>query len=271
MITASIVTYHTSFDELSRVIHCVLESSVTFLYVIDNSSNDKLREVTALSDKIKYIHSINLGYGSGHNIAIREAMAKGAKYHAVINPDIYFEKGTLEELACYMDNHLDVAQVMPRVVYPDGSLQYLCKMIPTPMDLIFKRFLPGRFTQKRLEKFQLRFTGYNREMNVPYLSGCFMFFRVSAFEKVGLFDERFFMYPEDIDITRRMHHYYKTMFYPHATIVHDHGAASYKSRKMLRIHIMNMIRYFNKWGWIWDAERRKVNRELLAELKNKES
>ena len=60
MITASIVTYHTSFDELSRVIHCVLESSVTFLYVIDNSSNDKLREVTALSDKIKYIHSINL-------------------------------------------------------------------------------------------------------------------------------------------------------------------------------------------------------------------
>ena len=137
MITASIVTYHTSFDELSRVIHCVLESSVTFLYVIDNSSNDKLREVTALSDKIKYIHSINLGYGSGHNIAIREAMAKGAKYHAVINPDIYFEKGTLEELACYMDNHLDVAQVMPRVVYPDGSLQYLCKMIPTPMDLIF--------------------------------------------------------------------------------------------------------------------------------------
>ena len=96
--------------------------------------------------------------------------------------------------------------------------------------------------------------------------GSFMFFRVACFEKVGLFDERFFMYPEDIDITRRMHRYYRTMFWPEVTIVHAHKAESYKNPKMLRIHIVNIIRYFNKWGWFCDKERTLWNRRLLQEL-----
>lgn len=267
MLTASIVTYHHSYAEMCRVIHCVLVGSVEILYIIDNSVNDDLRMLTKLSDRIKYIHTEkNLGYGAGHNIAIRKAIEKGAKYHAVINPDIYFEAGTLEKLGEYMDTHEEAALVMPRVIYPNGDLQYLCKMIPTPLDLFFKRFLPHWLTKNRIEKFELRFTGYNREMNVPYLSGCFMFFRVAAFDKVGLFDERFFMYPEDIDIVRRMHSCYKTMFYPEVTIVHAHAAASYRSWRMLKIHVINMIRYFNKWGWIFDRERRKINRGLLSEL-----
>lgn len=86
------------------------------------------------------------------------------------------------------------------------------------------------------------------------------------FQKVGLFDERFFMYPEDIDITRRMHRWYRTMFVPSVTIVHAHRAASYKNKKMLKIHMVNMIKYFNKWGWIVDKERSAWNRKLLDEL-----
>ena len=79
-------------------------------------------------------------------------------------------------------------------------------------------------------------------MNIPYHQGSFMFFRTACFHIVGLFDERFFMYPEDIDITRRMHKHYKTMFWPGVTIVHAHRAASYKSKKMLIIHMKNMIK-----------------------------
>ena len=94
----------------------------------------------------------------------------------------------------------------------------------------------------------------------------FVNFRTSCFKKVGLFDERFFMYPEDIDITRRMHKYYRTMFWPDVTVVHAHRAASYKSKKMLKIHMWNMIKYFTKWGWIFDKERRDWNKQLLEEL-----
>lgn len=117
-------------------------------------------------------------------------------------------------------------------------------------------------------KFQLRFTGYNRIMNVPYLSGCFMLFRMSALQDIGLFDERFFMYPEDIDITRRMHEKYKTIFFPKVSIIHAHAAASKVNIRMLKVHILNMVRYFNKWGWILDSKRRKLNKQVLRELQS---
>ena len=104
-------------------------------------------------------------------------------------------------------------------------------------------------------------------MNVPYLSGCFMFFRISALQDIGLFDERFFMYPEDIDITRRMHEKYLTIFFPEVSIVHAHAAASKTNKRMLKIHIFNMIKYFNKWGWLFDLNRRNINKRVLEELR----
>ena len=266
MLTASVVTYHTSLPEAGAVLDCVLRSSIDKLYIIDNSRNDALRILEKRSSKIRYIHNANIGYGGAHNLAIREAMELGAKYHVVLNPDIRFAPETIESLACYMDAHEDVGQIMPKVFYPDGRLQYLCKLLPTPADLIFRRFLPTGWAKKSRERFELRFSDYDKEKNIPFLSGCFMFLRVEALCKVGLFDERFFMYGEDIDLSRRMHLQYRTMYYPGASIVHLHEAASYKNRRMLLIHIRNIIRYFNKWGLLFDAQRRKINRRLLKDL-----
>lgn len=266
MITASIVTYYTDLIDLERIINCVLQSSVNKLYIVDNSSFKSIKEFVEKYPIVEYIPNINNGYGAGHNIAIKKAIDNDAIYHVVLNPDIYWTENVIERLISYMDENDDVGQIIPKVFYPDGRLQYLCKLVPSPMDLIFKRFLPAKWTEKRLHKFQLRFTGYDRIMNVPYLSGCFMFFRVSALKEIGLFDERFFMYPEDIDITRRMHAKYKTIFYPFVSIVHAHAAASKTSKKMLKIHIVNMIKYFNKWGWIFDRQRGQFNRQLLKEL-----
>lgn len=268
MVTASIVTYYTKSNDLMKLIQCVDKSKIDKLFIVDHTPETNKIEYPPLN-YIVYIRHDNLGYGSGHNVAIKKAIELNANYHVVLNPDIYWDGNVIEELARFMDKHQDVGQIMPKVFYPNGDLQYLCKMVPTPMDLIFKRFLPGKLTEKRLHKFQLRFSGYDKIMNVPYLSGCFMFFRVSALKNIGLFDERFFMYPEDIDITRRMHEKYKTVFYPYVSIVHAHAAASKTNKKMLKIHILNMIKYFNKWGWIFDSKRRKFNKQLLEELKYK--
>ena len=265
MITASVVTYHTSLEDLSRLLECVLKSSIKRLYIVDNSSDNAIERFAHRYSIVEYIASANKGYGAGHNIAIKKAIEDGVSYHVVLNPDIYWTDDVIGELVNYLDKHSDVGQIMPKVYYPDGRLQYLCKLVPTPMDLIFKRFLPAKWTEKRLHKFQLRFTGYNKVMNVPYLSGCFMFFRVSALKDIGLFDERFFMYPEDIDITRRMHAKYRTIFYPFVSIVHAHAAASKTSRKMLMVHIVNMVKYFNKWGWVFDKQRKMFNQRFLKE------
>lgn len=270
MITASVVIFNTERGELLNLLDCLKNNNIDLVFIIDNSLHDDMREV--LSDFSYVIYSWghgNVGYGAGHNIAIKKAMNSGSKYHLIVNSDIIFKSGVINKLKDYLDNNLDVGQVMPKVIYPSGDLQYLCKLIPTPLDLFLKLISPTFLFTKRMDRFQLKFTGYSNEMNVPYLSGCFMFFRIGALKEIGLFDERFFMYPEDIDITRRMHEKYKTMFYPDVQIIHAHAAESKKNIRMLLIHIVNMIKYFNKWGWVFDKKRRQINKTVLNDLKYK--
>lgn len=268
LISGSIVLYkndsavkHTIADFLNTSIHVKL-------FLIDNSPTDELRTELSLfiSDtRVHYIfNNANIGFGAAHNIAIREAI-NCSSYHLVLNPDVSFKTNVLESLFAYMEKNNDVGLVMPKVLYPNGDVQYACKLLPSPSDLIFRRFLPSSITKKRTEFFEMRRMGYDKEVEVPYLSGCFMFLRTEALRKVGLFDEQFFMYPEDIDLTRRINKEYRTMFYPKVFIIHAHGKGSYKNPFLLYIHITNMIKYFNKWGWLGDKERKKINKRILSQ------
>lgn len=266
----SIVLYRNKKEQVLKAINSFLNTELKVkLFLVDNSPDDSLRELEKIDPRIEYIfNNANLGYGKAHNIAIRRSIEDNVPYHLVLNPDVYFERGVLEKLYEYMENHPDVGNVMPKVVCPDGSIQYLCKLLPTPIDLFVRRFIPFKSIKEKLNyNYELRWTGYNIEMNVPFLSGCFMFLRVSVLKEVGLFDERFFMYGEDTDLNRRIHRKYKTMFYPYCTVVHEHGRESYKSFKMLKIHVINMAKYFNKWGWFFDKERDRINKKAIEEIK----
>lgn len=266
-IAASIVTYKTDRDELLRCVNALLLDGVDRVYICDNSPDDALRDMGCLSERVSYIfNDCNRGYGAAHNVAIRLSLRNGFRYHLVINSDVYFERGTVGKIIDFMESDAKVVQLTPNVVYPDGRVQFACRMLPAPADLILRRFVPRFLFRKREGRYLLEFFDRKKCADIPYHMGCFMFFRCSAFDKVGLFDERFFMYPEDIDITRRMHRIGKTVFWPGATVVHAHRAASYKSVRMLWVHIVNMVRYFNKWGWFCDNERKSFNRKLLSDL-----
>lgn len=270
MICASVVAFHSPVKELTALLSCILQSNVDFIYLIDNSSNDSLRELQNLSDKIIYIYSANLGFGHGHNIAIKRAIEMNAQYHVVINPDIYWKGQIIECLTTYMNNNPDCGLVMPKILYPDGSIQYLCKLLPSPINLLGRRFLPfKKIVQKMDERFELRFADYEKEMEVPSLSGCFMFLRVDVLKEVGMFDERYFMYAEDLDLCRRIGEVSRTMFYPAVSVFHEYGKGSYKNKKLLKYHICSVIKYFNKWGWIFDTKRSLKNKECLEKLINK--
>lgn len=263
MTTASIVTYNTDLFELTTLIRCLVENELKRIYVVDNSPADNLRRIASISPKIEYIHGHgNIGYGSAHNMAIRKAIECKADYHTVINPDISFDNDLIATLSNYMNANPGIGQVMPRIVYPDGSLQYLCKLLPSPMDLIGRRFLPfKRYVENRNYRFEMRGSNYNNEMMVPFLSGCFMFLRVEALEKTGGFDDDFFMYCEDADLCRRIGMAgFKTVYYPKATVVHAHGKESYKNIALLITHVKSAVHYFNKWGWIFDGYRKKINK-----------
>ncbi len=267
MISISIVTYNTDTDELGKCLASLDDPIVKQIYIVDNSNQQYISDFCKNHPKVIYLGSENVGYGAGHNIALRKAMEDTElKYHIVLNSDVYFEPSILAKIANFMDSNEDVAQIQPYVTFPNGEIQYTVRLLPTPANLIFRRFLPSSIVKKMDSRYTLAFWNHKTTANIAYHQGSFMFFRLSAFEKVGLFDERYFMYPEDIDITRRMHKYFKTLYWPEVSIVHAHRAESYKSKMMLKIHIVNMIKYFNKWGWIFDSERKKVNAEILDAL-----
>lgn len=266
-VTASIVVHNTPADQLQKALSCILRCEVARIFVIDNSPSDSLRASTLSDQRIIYLHVENRGFGAGHNIAMWEAIKDNPNgYHLVMNADVCWEGDILTPLIEYMESNADVGIVMPKVFYPDGALQYTCRMLPTPVDLFAKRFLPKSVTEKRMERYLLAGHDHDKELNCPYLLGSFLLFRNKALLDSGLFDERFFMYPEDIDITRRIHRKWRTMYWPGVSIIHEHAAASRKNKKMLKIHISNMIRYFNKWGWLFDPERKRMNRSLLQSI-----
>ena len=267
---------------MEGILRSLLISPVQVLWIIDHSDEftrleGELQEYKRKDDvylkhegrgfRLEYLKQTNKGYGGGHNVALRKAMEIGSQYHLVVNPDVWFGAEVIPALWRLMEEDSTIAQVMPKVLFLNGSVQYLAKLLPTPMDLFGRFFLPARLIYNRNSKFELRHSGYDKMMNVPFLSGCFMFLRISALRSEGLFDERFFMYMEDVDITRRLHVKYKTLFFPSVSIYHRFSRLSYHKWRLSLIHMISVLKYFNKWGWIYDSGRRRFNKRLLKELK----
>ena len=264
-LNVSIVRFEQPFEMIASLVALLMQSSVVqTIFLIDNSATDEPR---FLSLPIQYTNNDhNIGFGRAHNIALKKSINYNTRFHVVMNPDVIFEPEILHKIVDFMQENPTVGALMPKVFYPNGNLQYLCKLLPTPIDVFMKRFIPKQWAAKRMNQFQLKEWGYDKILNVPYLSGCFMVLRTQAIKEVGLFDEQFFLYPEDIDLSRRIHEQYETIFYPQVSIVHTHEQGSYKNLKLLVIHVINMIRYFNKWGWINDDKRKQINRQTLDQI-----
>lgn len=239
------------------------------LFLIDNSPTQTPGLHLETEKRVHYIfNNKNLGFGAAHNIALKRSQEMGSVYHLVLNPDVYFNKNVIPELVELMDSQPDAGLVMPKVLYPDGRIQHLCKLLPSPVNLFFRRFFPfnRKFFNRINHVYELKFSGYDKIMDVPCLSGCFMLLRNDCLKKIGLFDEDIFLYTEDIDLTRRIHKHYRTVFYPAVSIYHIHEKGSYKNLMPFLFHIKSAVTYFNKWGWFNDPERELFNRATLIKL-----
>ena len=268
-ISCSIVIYHNPVDEIKNAIRSFLSAANNaLLYLVDNSGDDSLRFLfESYSPQVKYVYNgRNLGYGAAHNIAINKILDT-SKFHLVLNPDVAFDSSVLTRLEKFMETHSDIGLVMPKVLYPTGEMQHLCKMLPSPAHLFLRRFIPNslkHFFKKTLDRYELKNRDYNAIMETPNLSGCFMFIRTDVFNKVGMFDERYFLYLEDTDLCRRINEWYRTLYYPKVSIVHDYSKGSYKSFKLMKLHLKSSVKYFNKWGWFNDRKRMHANAVALS-------
>jgi hypothetical protein len=265
-VTASIVLYRHRADEVQALFDALSRApALSAWVVVDNGGSEEACALASAMGARCLRPARNLGFGAAHNLAWRELINVGAQYHVVMNPDVSLKSGTLAELAGVMTELPDVGQLMPRVVYPDGEEQRLCKLLPDPFDLFLRRFLgrPGSaLFKRRCEQYELRNLDLSVPREVPCLSGCFMFLRAAVLHEIGGFDERYFMYMEDVDLCRRIGSKHKTVFYPHVSIVHGYAKGSYASAKLLWYHIHSALKYFGKWRWLHDVERDALNRRL---------
>ncbi len=271
-LNVSIVLFKNDIEDVKNAIQSSLHSElINKLYLIDNSPTVEFESLNNIDKRIIYIfNNSNLGFGKAHNIALRKTIEEGISYHLVLNPDVYFKNGVLEDLYKFMEENKDVGLVAPKILYPSGEIQYQCKLLPTPFDLFGRRFLSfwplKKYIDRRNEIYELRFTKYQKIMDVPSFQGSFLFIRTNILKQAGLFDERFFMYLEDIDLCRRIKKISRTIFYPYAEIYHTWERGSYKNKKLLLYHIVSAVKYFNKWGWLIDKERKKINYDTLKQF-----
>lgn len=270
LVTATIVVYKPKMDWLLKSIHSFTdkENFSKKLYLIDNSPSPNKELQLLAGETIEYLFTNrNLGFGKAHNIGIKKASAEGSDFHLILNPDVVFDSDILVELANVLEKDESIGLISPRIVYENGEIQRLCKLLPTPKQLIFRRFLKNSQHLENLNReLELQAFGYDRIAEIPWLSGCFLLARTTYLEKIGGFDERFFMYMEDIDLSRRSMKYYRNIFYPYVTIRHLFEKGSYKSLKLTAVHLISAIKYFHKWGWIFDRERKLINQQTIEKL-----
>ena len=263
-LSASIVVYKNDPEDVVAAVRSVLSAPLRVrCTVVDNSPTQDLQPYV-VGNGAEYVHvGRNVGFGSGHNVALRKDL-EGSEYHLVLNPDVSFAPEIPLALYQFMNARQNVGLVMPRILYPDGTDQRLCKKLPTPFDLMSRRFLGkvGRLLlSKQFRSYEMLDVDLDVAYEIPCLSGCFMFIRSTTLHEVGYFDERYFMYMEDVDLCRRIGTRYKTVFYPEVTVIHGYTKGSYRDPKLLKYHLQSAFRYFAKWGWIFDSERNRLNRK----------
>ena len=246
-ITASIVIYKENFKVLEKAMDSFLGSTLSKkLYIIDNSPSNVFKNKIQ-NDSVEYIYSDkNIGFGKGHNSILPKLTIEN-KYHLILNPDVSFDPEILEKLVLKMESSESLSMIAPRVLNTNNELLHTARRYPSLFELIF-RFL-GVF-KKFTTTGEYKNQNHKKSFSPDFVQGSFMLFKTEDLLRLNGFDNRFFMYMEDVDICKRIDQLgKKKLFYPKVEIIHTHRKGSSKSIKLFIIHISSIIKYFMKWGF----------------------
>jgi len=247
-------------EECLRSIEQYPPSSSFETIIIDNASTDGTPEMIA--GKFENVRLVandeNTGYSRGVNQGIK--LGSG-RMILILNPDIVLREGSIDNLIAFMDKTPHAGIAASKLLYLDGRIQYSCRRFYTLQALIFRRTFLGKLLPRAKPLREHLMTDYDHEevREVDWVTGACMLARREAIEKVGLMDERFFLYFEDIDWCYRMKNQGWSVFYvPQSVMIHRFERASAKSvfRKPFIIHLLSMLRYAEKWNRIFYFLRR---------------
>jgi GT2 family glycosyltransferase len=264
--TASIVLHKTSFSAIQNLLDSILNSGIIdLLFLIDNSAiDDSFLKIS--DDRIRYDKSSkNIGFGSAHNVALKKAYEFGSNLHFFINPDITLSPEVIHSLIESMNTNPSIGLMMPTILNSDGSIQYLPKLLPSPLSIVARKIdFIFPFFRNYVYKYELRNLPSVGLFDIPVISGCFSVIRMDAIEQIGYFDERYFLYFEDWDLSRRVSTKYRTVINTSIHVIHDYNSGANKHIKLFYIYILSAFKYFKKWGFIFDTYRRRINKKTLS-------
>ncbi len=263
----SIVLYRPEIRLLQQTLDSCSQTSLKIKVVLfDNSRTPFDVSQVRCTQELEYVfNGKNIGYGSGHNRNIKKYLDQG-KYFLILNPDIFFEGDLLTALFKRMELDSSIGVCIPKICHPSGDVQMVNRRIPRPQDYLISflnsKFKTQMFKTQRYSEYLLENFDTEIPFICPIISGCFMFFRSKALAEVGGFDERYFLYLEDTDLSRRVSESHKVVVFSDLTAFHHWSRGAYKSVKLFSMFVRNMIRYFDKWGWFFDPKRDRLNAQV---------
>jgi GT2 family glycosyltransferase len=238
---------------LEQCLHSVQKASKNIqseIFVVDNNSVDGSAQL--IREKFPHIHFIenkeNVGFSKANNQAIRES---SGKYILLLNPDTVVEEDTFLKVLAFMDTHRDAGGLGVKMIDGKGTFLPESKRgLPTPWVAFYKIFgLAKLFPKSKIfGKYHLSYLSENEIHLVDVLSGAFMLMRKSVLDKIGLLDETFFMYGEDIDLSYRIQlGGFKNYYFPETTIIHYKGESTKKgSLNYIKVFYKAMIIFAKK-------------------------
>lgn len=255
-ISMAVVLFKDDTDSLDKLINNLFLATSKFKYVtlflINNSPEDIALTsfIKQEADKDKRIKLLlpekNNGFGAGNNLVLSSI---ASTYHFIINPDISIpDDSQVPKIINYLENNLEIGLLSPLIKYPTGEIQHLLKKESTVFDMAL-RFSGLSIFKKRQLNFVNLPDGYHEIHGAENVPGSFMVFRTSVFKEIHGFDEKFFLYMEDSDITKKVNKISKAIFFPDAFVYHEWQRNNRKSLKGISIMLRSVFVYFNKWGW----------------------
>ena len=224
------------------------------IIVDNNSKDDSAKIIKKTYPKIKIIKSEkNLGMGGGNNLGIKAAQAE---FILILNPDTIVEKDAIKILYNFIKSDKQIGVAGPKLLNTNNTLQYSCLRFPKFYTPILRRTFLGKFAKKYLDNFLMKDYDHKEIKEVDWMLGSCLMVRKNILNKINGFDERFFMYFEDIDLCGRVwQDGFKVVYNPQAIVIHNHARASAENpwylfflNKLSRAHIASWIKYFYKRG-----------------------
>lgn len=175
------------------------------------------------------------GFGANHNQAFKHC---DTPYFCVLNPDIRLPDNPFPLLINELNKRTS-ALVAPKVINPEGDVEDSVRKFPTPLSIIKKILLKKRSADYPTDQVIV---------NPDWVGGMFMLFRSEVFKKIGGFDQRYFLYYEDVDICRTVHQSGNGIIYtPNTSVIHAARRTSHKNIRYLILHLTSMLKFFIKW------------------------